>query len=142
LIRSALQQGDLTRAARLLGRPYHMSGRVAHGAKRGRELGFPTANVLLKRRRPPFTGIFAVEVAGVSAQPLPGVASVGYRPTFGGGDCLLEVYLFDFNAEIYRRHIQVRFLHKLREERRFETVPALIEQMHRDAKQARAFFKI
>lgn len=142
LIRSALQQGDLERAARLLGRPYHMSGRVAHGEKRGRELGFPTANILLKRRRPPLTGIFAVEVAGLDEKPLPAVASVGYRPTFGGGDCLLEVHIFNFSLHIYRQHLQVRFLHKLREERRFETVPALVEQMHRDAEQARAFFKI
>lgn len=142
LIRAALQQGDMSRAAQLLGRPYHMSGRVVHGDKRGRELGFPTANVLLKRRRPPFTGIFAVEVAGLQAVPLPAVASVGYRPTFGGGDCLLEVYIFDFDRDIYRQHLQVRFLHKLREERRFETVPALVEQMHRDAEQARTFFKI
>lgn len=142
LIRAALQQGDMARAARLLGRPYHMSGRVVHGDKRGRGLGFPTANVLLKRRRPPFTGIFAVEVAGLAAPSLPAVASVGYRPTFGGGDCLLEAYIFDFDEDIYRRHIQVRFLHKLREERRFETIPALVEQMHKDAAEARAFFKI
>lgn len=141
LIRAALLQGDMERAARLLGRPYHMSGRVVHGEKRGRELGFPTANILLKRRRPPLTGIYAVEVAGLETGPLPAVASVGYRPTFGGGDCLLEVYIFDFDRDIYRRHLQVRFLHKLREERRFETVPALVEQMQRDTEQARAFFQ-
>jgi riboflavin kinase/FMN adenylyltransferase len=142
LIRAALQQGELARAARLLGRPYHMSGRVVHGDKRGRDLGFPTANILLQRRRPPLTGIFAVEVAGLGQQALPAVASVGYRPTFGGGDCLLEAYIFDFKADIYGRHLQVRFLRKLREERRFETVPALVEQMQRDAEQAKAFFGI
>jgi riboflavin kinase/FMN adenylyltransferase len=142
LIRAALQQGDMERARQLLGRPYHMSGRVVHGDKRGRELGFPTANILLQRRRPPLTGIFAVEVAGVDETPLPAVASLGYRPTFGGGDCLLEVHIFDFNRDVYRRHLHVRFLHKLREERHFEIVPALVEQMHHDAEQARAFFKI
>lgn len=142
LIRAALQQGDMDRATGLLGRPYHISGRVVHGEKRGRQLGFPTANILLKRRRPPLTGIFAVEVAGLREAPLPAVASIGYRPTFGGGDCLLEVYIFDFDRDIYRQHLQIRFLHKLRDERRFETVPALIEQMQRDAQQARAFFKI
>lgn len=141
LIRAALQQGDMDRAAELLGRPYHMSGRVVHGDKRGRELGIPTANILLKRRRPPLTGIFAVEVAGLGATPLPAVASIGYRPTFGGGDCLLEVYIFDFNRDIYRQHLEVRILHKLRDERRFETVPALIEQMHRDLAQAKQFFE-
>jgi riboflavin kinase / FMN adenylyltransferase len=142
LIRAALQQGNMQRAAQLLGRPYHMSGRVVHGDKRGRELGVPTANILLKRRRPPLTGIFVVEVAGLSEHPLPAVASIGYRPTFGGGDCLLEVHIFDFDRDIYRQHLQVRFLHKLRDERRFETVPALVEQMQRDAAEARAFFKI
>ncbi|HEX5055286.1 MAG TPA: bifunctional riboflavin kinase/FAD synthetase [Gammaproteobacteria bacterium] len=142
LIRAALQQGDLDRAAHLLGRPYHMSGRVIHGDKRGRDLGFPTANILLKRRRPPLTGIFAVEAAGLGAKAMPAVASVGYRPTFGGGDCLLEVYIFDFNDDIYGSRLQVRFLRKLREERRFESVPALVEQMQRDAAQAKQFFGI
>jgi riboflavin kinase/FMN adenylyltransferase len=114
---------------------------VVHGDKRGRELGFPTANILLQRRRPPLTGIFAVEVAGPEMPALPAVASIGYRPTFGGGDCLLEVHIFDFDLDVYGRHLQVRFLRKLREEQRYDTVPALIEQMHRDAEQARAFFK-
>ncbi|HEX7027555.1 MAG TPA: riboflavin biosynthesis protein RibF, partial [Gammaproteobacteria bacterium] len=140
-IREALGAGDMRTAAGLLGRAYHMSGRVAHGDKRGRSLGYPTANIHLKRRQTPLMGIFAVEVAlqGESAY-LPGVASVGVRPTFGGGQCLLEVHLFDFDRDIYGRHAEVYFLHKLRDERRFDTVEALVTQMRQDVEQTKAFF--
>ncbi len=139
-IRAALGDGDMKLAAELLGRPYHMSGRVAHGDKRGRELGFPTANIHLKRRQTPLMGIFAVEVGGLGPERRPGVASIGIRPTFGGGRCLLEVYLFDFNTDIYHQHADVYFLQKLRDEKRFDTVAALVEQMQADARQARDFF--
>jgi riboflavin kinase/FMN adenylyltransferase len=140
-IREALAMGDMRAAGELLGRPYHISGRVVHGDKRGRELGYPTANIRLKRRQTPLTGIFAVEVAGLEQHPLPAVASIGYRPTFGGGDCILEVHLFDFDRDIYRRHLQVRFLHKLREEERFNNVEALVAQMADDVAQAKGFFR-
>lgn len=144
-IRDALAAGDMQSAAGLLGRPYPMSGRVAHGDKRGRALGYPTANIHLKRRQTPLMGIFAVEVAfcdDPEAGRLPGIASIGVRPTFGGGQCLLEVHLFDFDRDIYGRHVDVYFLHKLRDERRFETVEALVAQMHHDAEQARKFLSI
>lgn len=141
-IREALGAGDMQSAAALLGRPYPMSGRVAHGDKRGRSLGYPTANIHLKRRQTPLMGIFAVEVGfceNPKAGRLHGVASIGVRPTFGGGQCLLEVHLFDFDRDIYGQHVDVHFLHKLRDERRFDTVEALVSQMHRDAAQAKDF---
>lgn len=142
-IREALGAGDMRTAAGLLGRAYHMSGRVAHGDKRGRSLGYPTANVHLKRRQTPLMGIFAVEVAlQGESEHLPGVASVGVRPTFGGGQCLLEVHLFDFNRDIYGRCVDVYFLHRLRDERRFESVEALVEQMDRDAEQAKGLLGV
>jgi riboflavin kinase/FMN adenylyltransferase len=142
-IREALGAGDMQTAAGLLGRSYHMSGRVAHGDKRGRSLGYPTANIHLKRRQTPLMGIFVVEAA-LQGEPrhLPGVASIGIRPTFGGGQCLLEVHLFDFDRDIYGRHVDVFFLHKLRDERRFESVEALVEQMDRDADQARVLLGV
>jgi riboflavin kinase / FMN adenylyltransferase len=138
-IREYLQQGDMAAASRLLGRPYHMAGRVAHGDKRGRELGYPTANIHLKRRQTPVMGIFAVEVRGLDAQPLSGVASIGVRPTFGSGQCLLEVHLFDFQRDIYGCHVEVYFLQKLRDEERFDSIPALVAQMDEDCRQARIF---
>lgn len=140
-IREVLALGNLHGAEKLLGRPYRMSGRVAHGDKRGRELGFPTANIHLHRAALPVQGIFAVEMFGLDKEPLPGVASVGTRPTFNGTRCLLEVHLFDFDEDIYGRHVQVEFLHKLRDEARFESSEALIEQMKIDCAQARNFFR-
>lgn len=137
-IRAALEQGDLVQAKRMLGRDYSMSGRVVHGLGLGRDLGFPTANVNLKRRRAPVDGIFAVQVDGLAAGPLDGVASIGSRPTVGGGKTLLEVHLFDFAASIYGAYITVRFRQRLRAEKKFASLAALQEQMHRDASAAKA----
>lgn len=139
-IRTALTAGDMNLTKTLLGRAYHMSGRIAHGDKRGRQLGFPTANIHIKRRQTPVMGIFAVEIAGVADHALPGVASIGVRPTFGGGRCLLEVYIFDFDGDIYGRHVDVYFHHKLRDEQRFDSVEALVQQMYVDTQQAKDFF--
>lgn len=136
-IRAALAAGDLTRAAQLLGRPYRMSGRVLPGQQLGRELGYPTANVNIQRRQSAVLGIFAVRVSGLGPEPLDGVASVGTRPTFGGVKPILEVHLFDFAADIYGRYIHVDFVTKLRDEEKFDTAEALVEQMHRDARHAR-----
>jgi riboflavin kinase/FMN adenylyltransferase len=128
------------RAAALLGRPYTLSGRVAHGAKLGRKLGFPTANLRL-RQTPPLSGVFAVRVHGVASEPRMGVASLGVRPTVAAqGVPLLEVFLFDFDASLYGRRIVVEFLHKLRDEARFPDLDALTRQMHRDVAEAREFF--
>lgn len=140
-VREALAHGDMLTAALLLGRPYAMSGRVAHGDKRGRTIGFPTANVYLHRASSPVGGVFAVEVEGIAKAPVPGVANVGSRPTVAGTRSLLEVHLFDFAADIYGKYLQVSFLKKLREELRFDSFDALREQILVDASQARAFFR-
>ena len=140
-IRSALREGDLSGAEALLGRPFWMSGRVAHGDKRGRTIGFPTANIYLHRNAVPVDGVFAVEMRGLDNRPTPGVANVGTRPTVGGTRALLEVHLFDFDRDIYGRHVQVSFLKKLRPERKFESFQILKQQIQLDAEQAREFFR-
>ena len=139
-IRAALSRGDLAAAEALLGRQYRMSGRVAHGDKRGREIGFPTANIHLHRTATPVAGVFAVEMFGISGEPVPGVANVGTRPTVDGTRTLLEVHLFDFNADIYGQHVQVAFLHKIRDEQRYDSFEALKQQIELDVRDAREFF--
>lgn len=139
-IRTALEKGDLANAEKLLGRRYRMSGRVAHGEKLGRELGFPTANIHLHRHASPVQGIFVVEVFGLDQEPIPGVASVGTRPTVNETKALLEVFLLDFDQDIYGRHIQVSFLKKLRDEEKFDSLEALIDKIQSDVEQAEAYF--
>ena len=144
-VRAALKAGELEGAERLLGHPYTISGRVAHGAKLGRGLGFPTANIVL-RRTAPISGIFAVEVEGVDGKipggKLVGVASVGRRPTVNPVPIpLLEVHLFDWDGDLYGSHIRVRFLKKLREEKKYDGLPALQAAIAADARQAREFFQ-
>ena len=137
-IRQALKMGDLDAARGMLGRDYSISGRVVRGLGLGRQLGFPTANVNLKRLQAPIDGIFAARVTGLGALPLPGVASVGTRPTIGGNQALLEVLIFDFDREIYGEYITVHFVKRLREERHFADLPAMQRQMHADVAAARA----
>lgn len=139
-VRQALYYGDMAGAEKLLGRSYRMSGRVAHGEKVGRELGYPTANIHIHRQASPIHGIFVVEVFGLDEEPWPGVASIGTRPTLDGKKVILEVYLFDFNQDIYGRHLQVSFLHKLRDEARFDTLDALKNQIAKDVADAQAYF--
>ena len=139
-IRVALEKGDMAEAEKLLGRIYRMSGRVAHGEKLGRELGFPTANIHLHRHASPLQGIFVVEVFGLDKEPIQGVASVGTRPTVNETKALLEVFLLDFNKDIYGRHIQVSFLKKLRDEEKFDSLDELIEKIQMDVEQAQAYF--
>ncbi len=135
-VRAALAAGDLNEGERLLGHAYTISGRVAHGAKLGRGLGFPTANIVL-RRPPPIAGIFVVEVDNFG----PGVASVGRRPTVNPVEIpLLEVHLFEHEADLYGEHLRVRFLKKLRDEEKYDGLPALQAAIARDARQAREFF--
>jgi len=137
-IRAALDEGDFATAAACLGRPYRICGRVVHGQKLGRGSGFPTANVDLHRRVSPVRGVFAVQVLGLGADGLPGVANVGTRPTVDGGTCdRLEVYLFDFARDIYGAHVEVEFVRKIREERRFPSFEELRRQIERDAAEAR-----
>ena len=139
-IRHALEAGELDAAERLLGRTYRMSGRVAHGEKLGRQLGFPTANIDVHRQATPMQGIFVVEVFGIDGEPLAGVASLGTRPTVDGKKVILEVYIFDFDREIYGEYLQVSFLKKLRDEEKFDTLEALIEQIEKDVEDAKAYF--
>jgi riboflavin kinase / FMN adenylyltransferase len=140
-VREALARGDLATAERLLGRSYTMSGRVVQGERLGRALGFPTANVQIKHNRPPLSGIFVVEVEGIRASALPGVASLGVRPTVTEeGKPVLEVHLLDFAEEIYGSHVRVRFLKKLRDEEKYPDLATLTAQIERDVAQTKHYF--
>lgn len=140
-IREALRAGRFREAERLLGRPFHISGRVVHGDKRGRTWGFPTANIAMDRRRTPFTGIYAVEVTGAGESAVCGVASIGVRPTVPGpARELLEVFLLDFDADVYGKRIEIAFLERIRDERKFEDFDGLKSQIASDIKQAKQFF--
>ena len=139
-VRNALAAGELDHAARLLGHPYAISGRVAHGDKLGADLGFPTANIVL-RHKPALGGIFAVRVHGLGSSPRSGVASLGVRPTIKvDARPLLEVFIFDFNEPIYGRRVNVEFVHKLRDEERYSDLETLTRQIHADVAQAREYF--
>lgn len=140
-VRHALAQGDLDRVADLLGRRYAMSGHVVHGLKLGRQLGYPTLNLRVPDRCTALSGIFAVQVHGMGAQPLPGVASLGVRPTVtDAGRVLLEVHLLDFTGDAYGKLVRVEFLKKLRDEAKFPDLATLTAAIADDERQARAFF--
>ncbi len=136
-VRDALAAGDLTAATQLLGRHYSISGKVVHGAKRGRELGFPTANIHMRHERPALTGVYAVKLQGLNA-----VANLGVRPTIAGvPKLLLEVHVLDFNADLYGQHVHVEFLYKIREEQKFDSLDALKAQIAQDIGIARQYFQ-
>jgi len=140
-IREALAAGHFAEAARMLGRSYTITGRVQHGAKRGRELGFPTANVRLGRGKPALTGVFAIKCYGAATRGLEGVASLGYNPAVQtGGPATLEAFLFDFQGDLYGRRLTIEFLKKLRDEAPFASLDALRAQIHRDCDEARGYF--
>jgi riboflavin kinase/FMN adenylyltransferase len=139
-VRDALAQGDLALAERLLGRPYRMSGRVAHGDKIGRTLGIPTANIHLHRQRSPLQGIFVVDVYGLEQEPLAGAASIGTRPTVDGTRTLLEIHLLDFDGHIYGRYLQIDFLHRIRDEEKYDTMDELKQRIEQDIAETRAWF--
>ena len=140
-VRSALAEGRMTDAARLLGRPYAMDGRVITGRQLGRQLGVPTANIRVRHRKLPLQGVFAVEVHGPAGGPYQGIANVGHRPSIENKSIpLLEAHLFDFSRDLYDSHLSVRFLHKLREETRFPNLEALKAQIAADIKEAKSFF--
>lgn len=141
LVRGAVASGKFDLAKRLLGRNYSIVGRVVHGNKLGKTIGFPTANIRLKHNKPPLTGIHVVEVHGIEATPVKGVASLGVRPTVvKGGKPVLEVYLFDFDRNIYGARLRVDFLFKLREEKKFPDLDALKRQILHDVLDARRYF--
>ena len=136
-VRSALATGALHEASVLLGRPYSMSGKVVHGAKLGRQLGFPTANVHMRHERPALTGVYAVKLDGMDS-----VANLGVRPTIAGvSKLMLEVNVLDFDADLYGKHVHVEFLHKIRDEQKFDGLDALKTQIALDVESARDFFK-
>jgi riboflavin kinase/FMN adenylyltransferase len=140
-VRTALASGRLSRAARLLGRAYSISGRVVRGDGLGRKLGFPTANVQMKHNRPPLTGIFAVEVTGIADRVFRGAASLGVRPTIKPqGRPVLEVHLLDFEGELYGRHVRVDFLHKFRDEEKYADLATLTRQIALDVEHAKTYF--
>ena len=139
-VRDALFSGNLALATQLLGRHYSIAGRVVHGAKRGRELGFPTANIHMRHERPALTGVYAVKLDGLNS-----VANLGVRPTIKDGiasipKLSLEVHVLDFNGDLYGKHVHVEFLHKIRDEMKFESLDALKAQIAADIVTARDFF--
>ena len=138
LIRDALGAGDLAQAEQLLGRPYSVCGRVVHGEKRGRQLGFPTANIQMQRKNTPIEGVFAVTMTGIDERVFAGVANVGVRPTLGNASrVLLETHLFDFDKEIYDHYAEVHFREKIRSEQQFRSVDELKAQIAQDVARAR-----
>ena len=140
-VRAALAEGDLAHAERLLGRPYSIAGRVVRGDRIGRTIGYPTANIQMKHRRPALAGVFAVSVEGLAETPVAGVANIGVRPSVtSAGRPTLEVHLFDWGHDCYDAHLRVHFLHKLRDEMKFASLDALKSQIARDAADARAWF--
>lgn len=139
-VRQALAVDDLALAQSLLDHPFTISGRVVHGDALGRTLGFPTANLPLRRSVSPVKGVYAVEVRGLTPEPLPGVANIGTRPTVKGLRQQLEVHLLDINMDLYGRHIDVVLKQKIRNEQRFASLEALKEQIANDVVTARQFF--
>lgn len=139
-IRTALKQDDLALAERLLGHPYSISGRVVHGDALGRTIGFPTANLPLKRLVAPVNGVYAVEVLGLGPAPVPGVANIGTRPTVAGVRQQLEVHLLDVAMDLYGRHIDVVLRAKVRDEQRFASLDALKQQIANDVVTTRNYF--
>jgi riboflavin kinase / FMN adenylyltransferase len=142
-VREALAKGNLSRARQLLGRVYTISGKVVHGDKVGRTWGYPTANIHMQHDRPPLLGIYAVKLEGLADLNLPGVASLGVRPTVKqSGKLTLEVHLFDFKRDIYGKHVRVHFMHKIRDEMKFSDIETLKTWIASDAQQAREYFKL
>ena len=136
-IRDALANDELEIARELLGRPYTVSGRVARGDRRGRTIGFPTLNIAIARRRPALRGVYAVRVAGLEPRALDGVANLGTRPTVDGSGVVLEVHVFDWSGDAYGRCIDVGFVAKIRDERKFDSLEALKSRIGRDSARAR-----
>ncbi|WP_310451657.1 bifunctional riboflavin kinase/FAD synthetase [Sulfuritalea sp.] len=140
-VRAALASGNIEQAEALLGRAFVIAGRVMDGKKLGRTIGFPTANIQVRRKRLPLSGVYAVSVSGIGPQPIPGAANIGVRPTVEAGlKPVLEVHLLDFDRDIYGLHVDVNFLHKLRDEAKFDSLDALKAQIARDVADVRAYF--
>jgi len=139
-IRECMHEDDFEQAEQLLGRPYTLSGKVAHGQKLGRELGFPTINIKMGDKTLIVKGIFAVRVKGIDNRVLPGVASIGTRPTVNGVDTILEVYILDFDQDVYGYCVDVEFLHKIRDEEKFDSLDELSRHIKDDIIKAKSYF--
>lgn len=143
LVRTALMNSDFARAADLLGHPYAISGRVIHGNKLGRELGFPTMNLRMAQEYPVLSGIFITRAHGLADHSLPAVSCIGTRPTVDdSGRRLLETHIFDYNQNCYGKLVQIEFLEKLRDNEKFGSIAALTEAIQRDADNARNYFNL
>jgi len=140
-VRQCIQQDNFDKAAELLGRPYSLSGRIVHGKKLGRKLGYPTINIKMGDKTLIVKGIFAVIVKGIDNRVLQGVASIGTRPTVNGVDTILEVYILDFDQDVYDYRVVVEFLHKIRDEEKFDSLAELTTWIAQDTEKAKAFFK-
>ena len=141
LIRDALGEGDLAQAEQLLGHCYSVCGRVAHGDKRGRTIGYPTANIRMFRKNTPVNGVFAVTMTGIDGLEFEGIANVGTRPTVDGGSkVILETHLFDFDKEIYGRYVEVHFKQKIRDEICFQSLEQLKAQIEKDVAETKKIF--
>jgi riboflavin kinase/FMN adenylyltransferase len=140
-IREALAGNNLCEAERMLGRTYSINGRVSHGRKLGRTIGFPTANIPLKRCVSPVSGVYVVQVHGLEHGPLGGVANIGHRPTVNGIRQQLEVHLFDFKGDLYGQQLEVALIKKLRDEQQFESFDVLKKQIELDAEAARVWLR-
>ncbi len=139
-VREALAAGDMRAARDLLGRWYSLSGRVIRGAQRGRTMGFPTANVEVRHNRPPCTGVFAVRIHGIAGGLRLGVANLGHKPTVEANAPLtLETHVFDFAGDLYNAQLRVELLHRIRDERKFDSIAALAAQIAADSTAARQF---
>jgi len=140
-IRQCLARNDLVSVRQLLGRPYTLSGRIAHGKKLGRELGFPTINLKMGKRPIAINGIFAVLVKGLDNRVLRGVASIGTRPTVNGVGTILEVYILNFTQQVYGCRVDIEILHKLRDEEKYDSLNALTVQINQDINDAKTYFE-
>lgn len=141
-IRHALLDNDLDTAERMLGRPYYIEGRVTHGEKRGRTIGFPTANIHLHRPVTALHGVYAVTMTNAAGKQFAGIANLGKRPTVGGTRVQLEVHLFNFDENIYGQYVCVGFHKKIRDEIKFESFDALKQQIMQDCDIAKRFHEL
>lgn len=139
LIRQHLAKGDVEQAQLMLGHPFVISGRVRHGDKKGRTIGFPTANIALDRKVSPVQGVFAVSVT-LDEKEYQGVANIGKRPTVNGLRIQLEIHLFDFEGDIYGKCLDTRILEKIRDEKKFDSFDLLKQQIEKDVIATKTYF--
>lgn len=138
-LRESLASGNIELASQIVGKPYHVRGRVVHGQKLGRQIGFPTLNIVF-RQKPALSGVFAVTIDGLADRQLHGVANIGVRPTVSGTQHRLEVHAFDWQGDAYQRMVNVTLCHRIRNEQKFMSIDALQAQIQQDVQTAKAYF--